>query len=317
MALNMAMNLIHSFAKLSRFRESTHWAMGVFDGLHIGHRAVVESAVREAREKGGIAGVLTFGNHPLTCLRPESAPLRLWGDEGDKSQLLQEWGIDLELSLAFDEELAAMTPDAFIEILDSYGSLASISVGEDWRFGSGRAGNVDFLRAKGEALGFSVNAVPHVFWNGERVSSTRIRQSIAAGDMEAAATMLGRPYAIEGVVIHGRELARQLGFPTANIRPLNGQLPPFGVYAVSVSLEGEECPGMANLGVRPTVEREGGEALLEVHLFDRKDDLYGKKLAVECIRYLRPERKFESLDSLKAQIAEDAKMARKVLFENR
>lgn len=319
------MNLIHSFSELSRFREPIHWAMGVFDGLHIGHRAVVESAVREARKSGGLAGVLTFENHPLTCLRPESAPLRLWGNEQDKTNLLREWGIDLELSLSFDRELAAMSPDSFIETLGAFGesgasgspsSLASISVGEDWRFGSGRAGNIDFLRKKGAELGFHVEAVPHVFWNGERVSSTRIRQAIAAGDMDAAATMLGRPYAIEGVVIHGRELARQLGFPTANIRPLNGQLPPLGVYAVRVCIDGEQYAGMANLGVRPTVEQDGGETLLEVHLFDWKGDLYGREIAVECIRFLRAEKKFDSLDSLKNQIAEDAKMARKVLFEN-
>ena len=311
------MILIRHFAELARFCEPIriHWAMGVFDGLHIGHRAVVESAVREARKKGEMAGVLTFDNHPLTCLRPESAPLRLWGDERDKVRLLEEWGVDLELSLAFDDSLASMTPEAFIETLHRFGSLASISVGEDWRFGSGRSGNVDFLRREGVRLGFEVHAVSHVICKGERVSSTRIRQTIASGDMIAAAAMLGRPYAIEGTVIHGRELARQLGFPTANIRPLNGQLPPHGVYAIQVCLDGRELSGMANLGVRPTVEAHGGEVLLETHLFDYSGDLYGKKIAVECIKFLRPERKFDSLDGLKAQIAQDAKMAQNALLE--
>lgn len=310
------MILIRHFDELSRFREPIHWAIGVFDGLHIGHRAVIESAVRSAREKGGMAGVLTFDQHPLSFLRPESAPLRLGSDEREKSRLLAEWGVKLELSLAFDDDLAAMTPETFIEALASFGTLASISVGEDWRFGRGRAGNVDFLRREGVKLGFEVDAVPHVSWNGDRVSSTRIRHAIASGEMEAASAMLGRPYAIEGTVIHGRELARQLGFPTANIRPLNGQLPPHGVYAVLIRLDGEALPGIANLGVRPTVERQGGELLLEAHLFDRHDDLYGMELSVECIRFLRAERKFDSLDALKAQMATDAELARKVFFES-
>ena len=188
-------------------------------------------------------------------------------------------------------------------------------MGEDWHFGRGRAGNVETLRLLSCRYGFRVTAVPSILQDGERISSTRIREAVRAADFLQAAGMLGRPYRWKGPVIHGRQLGRLLDYPTANMRPGCGLQPPHGVYAVRARVAGKKYGGVANLGVRPTVEGETGELLLETHLFGHPGDIYGREMEVEPVRFLRPEIKFPSLEELKSQLARDAAHAAEALEE--
>lgn len=288
-----------------------HLALGVFDGVHVGHRAVIQAAQASAGETGGSWGVVTFDPHPIRVLAPERAPRQLLASLDHKARLLERMGAEFLLALSFDHALAALSARDFLGLLQQGGAIASISVGEDWRFGKGREGDVAFLRNMGEEHGFIVNALPPVMHEGERISSTRIRQSIRDGALANAAAMLGRPYGIEGVVIKGQQLGRTIGFPTANLALGEEQLPPDGVWAVHVTCGSDHWHGVANLGMRPTVD--GTQRVFEVHLFDAAPELYGKTLEVEFVHYLRGERKFDSLEALKAQIEQDALAARACL----
>lgn len=295
---------------LSTCRAPLHLALGVFDGVHAGHRAVIGSAEQQSSLSGGHCGVVTFDPHPIRVLAPERAPRQLLASLDHKARLLEKIDVDFLLALPFTSEFAQITATDFIESLVRHQKVASISVGEDWRFGKGREGDVSFLRNAGERLGFQVIALPPVMHQGERISSTRIRQSIRDGAMANAAEMLGRPYGIEGLVVKGQQLGRTLGFPTANIALGEEQLPPDGVWAVRGHGYGHAWQGVANLGNRPTVD--GLTRVFEVHLFDHDSDLYGKMLEVEFVKHLRPEQKFPSLDALREQIAKDVKAAREV-----
>ncbi len=313
------MKILRSIRELASINQPVHWAMGVFDGLHAGHNAVISSAVAEARKRDILAGVLTFDTHPLATIRPEVAPCRIFSGEDEKMDLLERLGIDVVLTLPFNAALADMSAQNFLDALQASCPLAGISVGIDWRFGHDRSGDVDFLKARATEHGFSVCPIPAVEIDGSRVSSTEIRHRIAAGDIAGASRLLGRPYTLAGTVIHGRELARSLGFPTANIRPDNEALPPFGVYAIRAHLPGglQAISGIANLGQRPTVEKPGeGEILLEVHLFDWQGNLYGQHITIDCIAFLRPEARFPSVEALAAQIGKDCQKAREILSES-
>lgn len=287
-----------------------HLALGVFDGVHVGHRAVIYAAQACAKEIGGSCGVVTFDPHPIRVLAPERAPRQLLASLDHKARLLQRMDVEFLLALHFDAALAALSAGEFLALLQQGGRIASIAVGEDWRFGKGREGDVAFLRAMGEQHGFVVNAVPPVMHEGERISSTRIRQSIRDGALANAAAMLGRPYGIEGTVMRGQQLGRTLGFPTANLALDDEQLPPDGVWAVRVTCEEQHWNGVANLGYRPTVD--GTQRVFEVHLFDAALELYGKTLEVEFVHYLREERKFDGLGVLREQITADAATAREL-----
>ena len=295
---------------LSTSRAPLHLALGVFDGVHAGHRAVIGSAQQQAIRSGGHCGVVTFDPHPIRVLAPERAPRQLLASLDHKARLLEKIDVDFLLALPFTQAFAQITATDFIESLVRHQQVVSISVGEDWRFGKGREGDVAFLRNAGERLGFQVIALPPVMHQGERISSTRIRQSIRDGAMANAAEMLGRPYSIEGLVVKGQQLGRTLGFPTANIALGEEQLPPDGVWAVRGHGEGHAWQGVANLGNRPTVD--GLTRVFEVHLFDHNSDLYGMMLEVEFVKHLRPEQKFPNLDALREQIAIDAANAREV-----
>lgn len=287
-----------------------HLALGVFDGVHAGHRAVIGSAQQQAKKSGGHCGVVTFDPHPIRVLAPERAPRQLLASLDHKARLLEKIGVDFLLALPFTPAFAQITATDFIESLVCHQQVASISVGEDWRFGKGREGDVSFLLNAGERHGFQVIALPPVMHQGERISSTRIRQSIRDGAMANAAEMLGRPYGIEGLVVKGQQLGRTLGFPTANIALGEEQLPPDGVWAVRGHGETDAWTGVANLGIRPTVD--GLHRVFEVHLFDHDTDLYGKVLEVEFVKHLRPEQKFPNLEALREQIQRDAAHAREV-----
>ncbi|MEM7145183.1 MAG: bifunctional riboflavin kinase/FAD synthetase [Verrucomicrobiota bacterium] len=289
-------------------------AIGVFDGVHLGHQAVIRSAVESARAAGeGNAVVVTFDPHPIRVLRPDDAP-RLLTATRHKIELLKRLlGVEYLLVVPFDEAFSRWPAERFIEALGgACEPLRQISVGEKWSFGYRRAGDLKLLKEVGERDGFEVCGVEPVAVDGEVVSSSAIRLAVQEGDFGRAARLLGREYTVLGTVIEGRKLGRELGFPTANLTVHNEEFPPLGVYAVTVTLDGREVRGVGNLGHRPTVE--GGEVkrMLEVHLFDVDEDLYGKDLEVQFSCYLRAEEKFESLDALKAQIGRDVAAAREM-----
>lgn len=285
-----------------------HLALGVFDGMHIGHQAVVERAVKAAAKDGGLAGVLTFDPHPIRVIAPQKAPTSLLETLEHKARAAGEYGARLFIPLHFDLDVAKMEASEFIARL-MVAPVRTIAVGEDWRFGHNRSGDVTFLENEAAKRGFSLEAVPPVMHDGERISSTRIRQAIRDGNLDSAAGMLGRPYVVCGTVVEGRKLGRTIGFPTANLATGDAQLPPDGVWAVRARLtDDREMTGVANLGLRPTVEGETRK--LEVHLFDFSEDLYGQELEIRFSKHLRAEIKFASIDALRAQIQKDAEQAR-------
>jgi len=282
--------------------------MGVFDGVHIGHQAVISKAVQAAANDGGLAGLLTFNPHPIQVIAPQKAPTSLLETLDHKARVVSALGVKLLIPLRFDAAMATMEASEFINRLAA-APLRTIAVGEDWRFGHKRAGDVALLQSAAAQHGFRLEAVPPVMFAGDRISSTRIRQAIRDGNLDEAARMLGRRYAVTGTVIQGDQLGRRLGFPTANVATGNLQLPPSGVWSVSVcGPDARRWNGVANLGTRPTVG--SSTRLLEVHLFDFSGDLYGTNLEVSFHQYLRPEMKFPSLEALREQISKDVEAAR-------
>ena len=297
--------------ELKKLERPLHLALGVFDGVHLGHRAVIEVAVEGARASGGVPGAMTFEPHPIQVLAPDRAPRRILASLEHKENLLEELGVEVLLVLEFTNELAQQPADEFASELLGAPTLRQVAVGEDWKFGKDRGGTVDLLRALGEEHGVAVSAIAPVMIDGERVSSTRVRQALRDGNLVAAAAMLGRPYTVMGKVVRGEELGRKLGIPTANIAVGGEQLPPDGVYAVLGTVSGESRPGVANLGVRPTVD--GEQRLLEVHLLDFEGNLYGQEVEVQFGKRLRGEKKFGDLGELKEQVLRDLE-AGKALF---
>ena len=310
-ALHFALSPLRSISDLASVPGPVFLAIGVFDGVHLGHRAVIERAIADAKEARGTPVVVTFDPHPVRVLRPEKAP-RLLTSTPHKLRLIRALGIGHLLIIPFDLAFAATPPDDFIRQLAAASKpLREICVGHQWSFGKGRAGNLEMLARLGGDLGFEEVGVPAVEVDGRIVSSTLIRQAVEAGDLADAARLLGRDYTILGTVVEGRHLGRTLGFPTANLSAHNEQFPPNGVYAVEVLRNGDAPRrGVANIGVRPTIAEAGGERVLEVHIFDFDESLYGTDLEIVFRHFLRPEKKFPSLDALRAQIARDTEAAR-------
>ncbi|MGB0992785.1 MAG: bifunctional riboflavin kinase/FAD synthetase [Akkermansiaceae bacterium] len=307
--------MIHELEDLVAINQPLHLALGVFDGVHIGHLAVIGEAVAAAREHGGVAGVLTFDPHPIRILAPQVAPSRILASLNHKKELLSAVGVEVMVVVPFTQEFAKVSAIDFLTQVKNYcPHLQTMAMGADWKFGNKRSGDVALLEKFGKENSVRVRAVNPVMLDGERVSSTRIRQAIRDGNLTAAAGMLGRDYTVLGTVISGRQLGRTLGFPTANLRAHNEQLPPDGVWAVEVTLaDGKKFRGAGNLGVRPTVEGEEAKRMLEVHLLGFEGDLYGQDVEVKFLHYVRGERKFDSLDALKRQIAEDVNVCKNVL----
>lgn len=304
--------LLHSIEELAGIPGPVHLAIGVFDGVHLGHQAVIGQAVRDAAADGGTPVVVTFDPHPARVLRPDAAP-RLLTSTGHKVQILQSIGVQQILLVRFDQEFASTPPHDFVERLArGCKPLRSISVGRQWAFGKNRAGNLELLSQLGETLGYRVDGVPDVQIDGIPVSSTLIRAAIQEGRLHDAERYLGRQFTILGTVGHGKGLGRELGFPTANLSAHNEQFPPNGVYAVTARIDDALLKGVVNIGVRPTVETNAAR-LLELHVFDYASDLYGRDVEVAFVKYLRGEKRFESLDALKAQIASDVVQARNLL----
>jgi len=298
--------------------------IGNFDGLHRGHRAVLEEAARIAHERGLAPIVLTFAPHPAEVLGREAPPLLT--PLPRKIALCERAAEGMRVSVArFDRDFAAQSPRAFAERVLGALDARVVMVGQNFRFGKGRAGDLAELERLGHELGFEARTHALVGDASGPWSSTRAREAIARGDLDEARRVLGRWHALSGVVTQGDQRGRTIGFPTANILDAKEALPPLGVYAVLVDrLPPEEDArgehgatmlgkGVANLGVRPTVDPAASRPRLEVHLFDRSDDLYGARLRVHLVQRLRGEVRFPGLDALKAQIARDAADARRAL----
>ena len=306
----MSARVLRSISELADIAGPVVIAAGVFDGFHLGHRAVIDRTIAGARAAGGTPVVATFDPHPAAVLRPQSAPPLLTSTR-HKIRLLADAGIAHVLVLGFDAAFAAQPPEIFIQALaDACRPLREICVGEDWAFGKDRAGNLSLLTVLGKKLGFTATGHLPVIVDGKAVSSTAIRAAVESGALAEAARLLGREFSVLGTVIEGRRLGRTLGFPTANVRPESEQLPPNGVYAVRVLIDGKSHAGIANVGVRPTVSNEGVQRLVEVHLFDFSGDLYDCDIEVFFGRFVRPEQKFPDLDALRAQIASDVASVR-------
>ena len=304
------MRSLDSISALARIPGPLFLAIGVFDGVHLGHRAVIARALSDARREGGTAVVVTFDPHPIRLLRPPHAP-RLLTSTPHKIRLIRELGVDRMLVIPFDQAFAATPPAEFIRSLAAASRpLREICVGFEWSFGKDRAGNLALLDQLGQELGFEEVGVPAVEMDGSIVSSTLIRRAVEAGDLAAAARFLGREYTILGTVAKGAQLGRTLGFPTANLSAHNEQFPPNGVYAVEIARGAQTLHGVANIGLRPTIENASGERVFEVHLFDFQEEIYGEDLEVAFRHFLRLEKKFPSLEALREQIAADAAIAR-------
>lgn len=296
------MQVYHSLAELRTPSQPIHWAIGFFDGVHVGHQRVILSA----DTPGALRGVLTFSRHPLALLRPEQQPRLLTPNADYKARLIAETGADILLRLPFTPELAALSPQDFLDALGGACRVAGISVGANWRFGRGGCGTPQLLQREGKQRGWRVCACDLATLGMQPVSSSRIRSYLQDGRLEEAGAMLGRPFCICGTVEHGQHLARSLGFPTANISiPEHAALPPFGVYHVRCSWGGATLSGIANLGLRPTIREQVKQPRLEVHFPHWQGDLYGHCLTVELRRFLRAERTFSGLDELQRQIALD------------
>lgn len=285
--------------------------LGNFDGIHLGHQELVRMVMKRAQEIRGQSMVVTFRPHPLKVLAPEKCPPLISIYE-EKIELFRKLGIDVLVKIPFSLHFAEMSPRDFVrKILCDLLGLKEIFVGYNYRFGRGREGTTQTLRAMGEEFNFRVNEVKQIALKSEVISSTRIRQLLTAGEVEHAAELLGRPYAITGIVIRGDSRGKTLGFPTANIASKHAIVPANGVYAVKLSARDTCYSGVVNIGVRPTFETKS--LAIEVHVFDFNEDLYGEEVTIYFIRKIREERKFETSEALIGQISRDIRAAREIL----
>jgi len=310
------MEVLNDIAELKTVPGPTHLAIGVFDGVHLGHQAVIGRAIQSAKLTNGSTVVVTFHPHPVRVLRPEKAP-RLLTSTQHKIRLIRSLGVDALLILRFTPEFSKTPPEVFIQdLVRGSNQLRQICVGREFTFGANRSGSVRLLEELSPKLGFELGTVTPIVVGDQVVSSTLVRSAIECGALDFAKTLLGREFTILGTVAEGKRLGRRLGFPTANLRAHNEQFPPNGVYAAKAWFEGGEYGGVVNIGVRPTVEHEAGERLLELHLFDFEQEIYGRDVELAFLRYLRPEQKFPGIEELQAQIGRDTEEARRIYYES-
>jgi len=289
-------------------------AIGNFDGVHRGHRAVIDAAMKCAKALGRPAAVMTFEPHPRAFFKPDEPLFRLT-DEAAKLRLLASTGLDGAIVLTFDAALAKRAAEEFVsQILVERFAVGGAVIGFNFHFGMNRAGSPDFLMAQGKKYGFAVEVVPRFEDDGRPVSSGPIRDALAAGNVRLADEFLGYPWFVTGVVIHGDKRGRELGFPTANIRLDSACALRHGIYAVRVNVDGRHYDAVANFGRRPMFDT--GAVLLEIFLFDFSGDLYGRKLDVAFIEWIREERMFEGTAALITQMKEDSRLAREALVKS-
>ncbi|HEV2701863.1 MAG TPA: bifunctional riboflavin kinase/FAD synthetase [Steroidobacteraceae bacterium] len=307
------MRLIRGLPPAGALEGGQALTVGTYDGLHLGHQALLERLREHALRLTVPTVMVTFEPMPREFLTPDNPPARLTSLR-ERWRCLEHMQLDGLCVLPFGTATRSLTADQFAQLLAQRLRPAVVVVGHDFRFGRGGGGTAEMLHAAGQRLGFGVDIMAPVTLGGERLSSSAIREALAAGDLARAERLLGRPYTMIGRVVRGEQLGRKLGFPTANVRFAHRRLPVAGIFAVKVRVRGGtagELPGVASIGTRPTVG--GTEPLLEVHLFDFDGDLYGREIAVQCVQYLRPELKFGSLEAMVAQIHRDAAQARQLL----
>ena len=306
------MELVRGLHNISQRHRGCVLTVGNYDGVHLGHQRMIGVLKSRAAELRSAATVLVFEPSSKEFIDPDGAPARLtrWRE---KSVALAAQGVERLVTLRFDECVRAMTPGAFVdELLVGRLGTRHMVVGHDFRYGSNAGGTIETLRAAALSHGFGVEEVAPFVFDGVRVSSTAVRERLEYADYTGAARLLGRPYRMMGRVVHGRQLGRTLGFPTANLRLMRRKSPVWGILAVRVfGIAPHSLPGVASLGTRPTVN--GTEPLLEVHVFDFSGDLYGRAIEVEFVAKLRDEVKFDSLDAMVAQMQIDGAGARNLL----
>lgn len=286
-------------------------AIGNFDGVHLGHQKIIKTTVEQARARRGTAMVMTFDPHPEEIINPDNSP-PLLTTRAEKARILRKMGVDVLLLVEFNEAFRSIAPREFITgILKDHLGLEGVVVGYDYRFGIKGGGTTALLRQLGEDVSLSVTIVPPVVIKGTIISSTKIRELLGEGRVREAAQLLGRYPAVEGIVVHGDKRGRSLGFPTANLQVGRKLAFARGVYLVKCRLGGGTFYGVANVGTAPTFNRE--EVRLEINLFDFSGELYGERLSVDFLAYLRPERQFQNLEELRKQIGADIRKGKGIL----
>lgn len=289
-------------------------SVGVFDGVHIGHKRLLTHLRDEARSKNWLSGVVTFSSHPEMVLSTENE--LLWLDDLEtRVSLIRDLGIDVVVILPFSSELAQLSAREFVQLLKDNLRMRGLIVGPDFALGRGREGNAEKLRLLGKEMGFSVEVVPVVVLDRQVVSSSAIRQALAQGDMKTVEKLTGRPFSLSGRVVSGNGRGRTLGFPTANLELRAEQaLPGDGVYATIAHVDHQLMPSVTNIGIRPTFE--GSEHLVETYIFDYEGNLLGQKFTIDFVDRIRDEKRFDNKEELKAQIGRDVEQARRILNEH-
>jgi riboflavin kinase/FMN adenylyltransferase len=303
------MKLIHAANELGNGSRKVCLAIGVFDGVHLGHQQIIRQTVSDARQHDAVALVVTFDKHPNVVVAPDKVPPQIFS-RSQKIRAIEALGADALLEIPFDKKFSEKSGEVFIrELARDLGKIFSICVGANFVFGHKRSGHVDLLKKLGAETGFHVHGHAAVELDSQLVSSTRIREALRSGNFDDASQMLGRPYAICGKILEGDKIGRQFGFPTANLDVTNLILPPHGVYAASTKIDGKFFHVALNIGVRPTVDA-GRQLRVEAHLLDFAGELYGRELEVEIGSKLREEQKFSSPAALRDQIAKDVAAVR-------
>jgi riboflavin kinase/FMN adenylyltransferase len=297
--------VVDSPAEVAALGRRACLAIGMFDGVHLGHQQVIRQAVADAEHCEGIAVVVTFDRHPNAIVAPDRVPPLIYSLP-QRMRAIATLGVEAAWLIKFDRSFSERTGEQFVhDLARGFVPICSICVGSDFHFGYKRSGNVALLKQLGDQLGFVVHGLASVSLDGEIVRSTRIRDAIRKGDLSFAGQMLGRDYALAGQVARGDGFGRQIGFPTANIDTSGLVLPPTGVYAVHVRAGSEGYRGALNIGYRPTLQIPTAQTRVEVHLLDFDGELYGQELEITFVEKLRDEMKFASLDALREQIAKD------------
>ena len=302
--------IIHAANALGNGSRKVCLAIGVFDGVHLGHQQIIRQTVADARGHDAVALVVTFDKHPSAIVAPDRVPAQIFS-RSQKLRAIESLGVDALLEIPFDKTFSEKSGEVFLrELASDLGKIHSVCVGADFVFGHRRSGNVALLKKLGAELGFQVHGLAAVALDGQVVSSTRIREMIRTGDFDAASQMLGRPYAICGRVVEGDRIGQQLGFPTANLDAVNLILPPHGVYSATTKFNGQFYRAALNIGLRPTVAAGQPQLRVEAHLLDFSGQLYGAELELEIAVKLREERRFGSPAELREQIQRDVAAVR-------
>lgn len=301
------MKIFHDLNNANILRP-TCLTLGVFDGLHLGHQRIMQTVVERAKSTNTTPTVITFDPHPRSVLSPQNAPPLLQTLD-QRLAAFEFLGIGQAIVIRFDQEFAAIDADKFLrETVHERLQAKEVYLGKDFTFGKNRGGNIELLRRISNELGFFADEVPEVQLRGNRISSSKIRRFLQEGKVNLARRMLGRPYGVEGQIIHGFQRGRTIGFPTANLKPKNRVVPKYGVYATATLIGDQWRRSITNVGVRPTFENET-EPSVETYIFDFDADLYGDSLRLRFLHRIRDERKFNGIDELKAQIQKDCNMA--------